>query len=181
MYWRVNNVTPEMLMRMYGVHVALGICVIVIVLQFITRPDPKKLVNTQVKTDFDHFARAVTTHLLDSSYISVEQNTTALVSGELAPSVVQQLKQAGIVPNSMDEMKAQARTAADERRVCSVRIDSVNLGDPNQQGLVPVDVAGLVAIHSASGSEDPKQFRFKYLVGQNSQTQKPIVAQFQGQ
>lgn len=180
MYWRVRNITPEVLMRMYGVHVALGVSLLLNVGLFFTRPDPKKLVGQQIKTDFDHFARTVTSHLLDSSYITVEQNTTALMSGELAPSVIQQLKQVGLLPQSLEEMKAQSRTAAEERRVTAVKIDSVNIGEPNPNGLVPVEVSGSVAIHSASGSEDPKPYRFKYLLGTHKETQKPIVAGFSG-
>jgi len=169
-------------MRMYGVHVALAISLLINLGLFLSRPDPKKNVGQQIKNDFNIFARQVTQHLLDSSYITVEQNTAALLSGELAPSVIAQLKQGGLLPNTLDEMRAQSRAAADERRVTAVRIDNVSLGDPNQNGLIPAEVSGAVAIHSASGSEDPKPFKFKYLLGQTKKGEelKPIVAGFSG-
>src|SRR5574341_923810 len=110
MYWRQRSVTPEDLLRMYGVHIALAVSVLCNVVLFFTRPDPKKMVGQQIKADFDKFARQVTTQLLDSSYITFEQSTMGLFSGELAPSVQQQLFKEGILPKSQEEVKATART-----------------------------------------------------------------------
>lgn len=181
MYWRVRTITPEQLARMYGVHVALAVSLLVNVGLFFTRPDPKKLVNTQIKTDFDHFARIITTQLLDNSFISYEQSTTALLTGqELTGNVIQQLKADGTLPKSVDEVKATAQSLEEQKTVSSVRIDAVNQGEPNAQGMIPVRVQGLLVIHNASGCEDPKPFTFQYLMGQagrpdDPSSMKPIV------
>lgn len=189
MYWRVRNLGPEHLLRQYGVHLALGVSILVNAGLFFTRPKPHADVIKQAQKNFDVFARQVTAHLLDSSYITYDQSTAALLGGggavgELAPSVVQQLKQSELLPKSAEEVEATKRQLGEERRVSAVRIDSVTPGEPNPQGLIPVVVQGIAAFHSASGSEDPHPFKFQYLMGLTGKTpeeQKPIVAAFQGQ
>ncbi len=189
MYWRVRNFGPEHLVRQYGVHAALGASVLINVLLIVSRPNPHAGVIGAAKKNFEVFARQVTTHLLDSSYITYDQSTAALlggggVVGELAPSVVQQLKQIELLPKSAEEVEATRRQLGEERRVSAVRIDSVTPGEMDKNGMIPVEVKGIAAYHSASGSEDPHPFRFQYLMGLTGKTpeeQKPIVAAFPGQ
>src|SRR4029453_3459893 len=191
MYWRVRNLGPEHLVRQYGVDVALIVSVLVNVLLVVTRPNPHAGVIGQAKKNFDVFARQVTAHLLDSSYLTYDQSTLALLGGgpgapgELAPSVVQQLKQSELLPKAAEEMQATKRQLDEERRISAVRIDSVTPGEPTPQGLFPVEVKGVAAFPSASGSEDPPPFRFQYIMGMTKaatpEESRPIVAQFQGQ
>lgn len=187
MYWRVRNVTPEDLMRQYGVHIALIVSILVNVGLFLTRPDPKKNVAKPLKDQFTNFARQVTNHILDNSYVSFEQSTMELLSKELAPSVKQQMMKAELLPKSMDEVKATARTLEQQRQITAVRIDAINQAEPNAQGLIPVEVRGVVAKYSAeeSGPPAPQPFTFKFLMGQTKgpdgpEDLRPIVAAFQG-
>jgi len=181
MYWRVKNLGPEHLVRQYGVHVGLVVSVLLNVILIATRPNPHP-VSGALKANFEQFARQVTNQLLDSSYITYEKSTSALFSGELAPSVVTQLIKAELLPKSAEDVKAQVRSLTDQRQVSAVRIDSLNQGEPNPQGLIPIEVSGVVVIHSAqeSGPSGPQPFKFKFLMGQNAKTQQPIVAAFQG-
>jgi hypothetical protein len=189
MYWRVRNLGPEHLVRQYGVHAGLVASILFNVLLVVTRPNPHAGVIGQAKKNFELFARQVTSHLLDSSYITYDQSTAALlggggVPGELHPNVIQQLKQIELLPKSAEEMEALKRQLGEERRVSAVRIDSVVPGEPDKNGLIPVTVSGIAAFHSASGSEDPHPFKFQYLMGLTGKTpeeQKPIVADFHGQ
>jgi hypothetical protein len=181
MYWRVKRLDPDYLFRKYGVYIIVAISVPMNLIQFATRPNLNKILQPDTKVNFDQFARQVTTQLLDTSYITFESNTRALLSGELAPSVQQLLLSQEALPKTPEEMKALVQQYTQTREVRAVRIDDVALGDPNEQGLVPVEVRGVVAKHSAEeGGQQEIPFDIKYLIGQNSQTQKPIVAQISG-
>jgi len=178
MYWRVKNLTPEHLARQYGVHAALIVSLFFNLILFITRPNPKTDIGKDKKIEFTEFARKVTSHLLDSSFITYEQSTTALLNGELAPSVVTQMRQTGQLPKSAEELQATIRTLTDQRQVSAVKIDSIQQGDPDAKGLIPIQVEGDTVIRSAqeSGSGNPVHFTLKYMMGVNAKTQEPIVA-----
>src|SRR3990167_1993463 len=137
MYWRVKNLGPEHLMRMYGVHVALVLSLLMNAFLVVTRPNLSKLVTKEQKANFDQFARTVTNQILDFNYISYQDSVRSLVSGELAPSVVNNLKQQEMLPKSNEDLKARAQTIAVQKQVSAVRIDLVNQGEPNAQGLIP--------------------------------------------
>ncbi|MBI4533985.1 MAG: hypothetical protein HY711_08550, partial [Candidatus Melainabacteria bacterium] len=64
MYWRVKNLGPEHLIRMYGVHVALALSLIVNVFLVVTRPNLSKMVTKEQKANFDQFVRTVTNQIL---------------------------------------------------------------------------------------------------------------------
>ncbi len=90
MYWRVRRVSPEQVVKTYGVHACLAVSLLVNGFLLITRPNPQKQVSGEMKTNLDVFARNVTQHILDTSFISYESSTRALlptgaVPGELAP------------------------------------------------------------------------------------------------
>lgn len=178
MYWRVKNLTPEHLARQYGVHAALMVSLFFNVILFVTRPNPQKQVTKEQKVGFEQFVRGVTAHLLDSSFITYEQSTSALLNGELAPSVVTQMRQGGQLPKSMEEMQATIATLTEQKQVSAVKIDSIKQGEPDARGLVPIEVEGDTVVRSAqeSGSGDPVHFHFKFLVGENIKTKLPIVA-----
>lgn len=183
MYWRVRRVSPQQMIAQYGVHVALVISLLANALLFFTRPNTKGM-SAETKVDFDQFARRVTQHLLDTSYISYAQSTAALINGgELAPNVIAALRQSEMLFKTDEEFQATLRMLKQQRKLVAVRIDSVQVGEPAQGGLCPVSVAGEVAIHSAeeSGPGEPVPFRFQYMVGQHRETMKPIVAQFADQ
>ncbi|HEY9867593.1 MAG TPA: hypothetical protein V6D08_00175, partial [Candidatus Obscuribacterales bacterium] len=70
MYWKVRNLGPEHLVRQYGVHAALAVSVLMNILLLLTRPNPSAAIVKQEQKRFAEFARQVTQHLLDGSYIS---------------------------------------------------------------------------------------------------------------
>ena len=180
MYWRVQKITPEMLFKQYGLHVFLAISLVINVLLFATRPK-KQLMDQQQHADFKVFAKDVTTHLLDTSYITYLDSTQKLHS-ELGPSVVQKLKQSGLLPKSDSEYKAINLELQKSRQVCTLRFDSISVGDPdpNKNNLVPVKVSGVIAIHSSkeTSPSQPQPFNLQYWMGLSTKTQKPIVADF---
>lgn len=166
MYWRVRNLGPEHLIRQYGVHALLIVSLAFSLVLFISRPSTGKRGLDIHKVGMEQLARDVTLQLLDSSYISFAANTQLLLtSGELHPTMIQKLKANGLVPKSPEEAKATVRQLTEEKVVVAVRIDSVSTGEPiGQQGFVPIDVAGQVATHSASGA-DEKRFHLRYFMG----------------
>jgi hypothetical protein len=189
MYWRVRTISANDLLKKYGVHIALIVSIFLNVILALTRPNPNAGVIKNAQQNFKPFAETVTRQLLDSSYISYEQSTNALArSGELAREVVVQLQKQDKLPKTLDEIKATVRTLTEQKQVSAVRIDSVSPGEPNAKGLIPMEVTGVVAIHSAeeSGPTDPVPFRFRYLLGfrqnpdepNNPNSQLPIVAAF---
>lgn len=190
MYWRIRRVSPEQVIRTYGVHAFLAVSLLVNAFLLVTRPNPQKQVSGELKTNLDVFARNVTQHILDTSFISYENSTRALlpagnVPGELAPPVVALLKSREQLPKTLEDLRATARTLESQRQVSAVRIDSVNQGEPDDKSLVPLDVTGVVAIHSAdeSVSGNPVPFRFVFKVGmaanpQNPEQKRPIVVDF---
>lgn len=175
MYWKVQKIGPEQLIRSYGVHILLAVSIAANGVLLATRP--KTNVSSETKQTVEVFTRGVTQHLLDSSYINCEGNITALRK-ELAPNVLQLLMQAKELPANDTELMALIKDMSERKQTCSVRIDSVKTGDPTANGLIPVEVQGTCAIHSSSDtSEQP--FRFQYLVGQHRETQAYLIAQFQ--
>jgi hypothetical protein len=66
--------------------------------------------------------------------------------------------------------------------VVNIRIDNVTTNDAvnvNGTSLIPVDVSGLVAVHSADEAGPPSRFHFQFLVGyRGGNTQAPLVAAF---
>jgi hypothetical protein len=170
MYWRVRKASVDQLVRLYGVHVLLVFSVIMNALLIATRPNPKATITKDQKVSYENFARNVTAHLLDTNYISYKESTLALIEKELAPNVVQVLSKAGMLAATQDELAAQAKSLSDSRQLSAIRVDEVTTGDPNQRGLIPMDVRGVVAIHSAeeSGPSGPVNFKFRYLIGNKS-------------
>jgi hypothetical protein len=166
MYSRVRQAGLNQYVGQYGVHVALAVSLALI---GCTRPsNPVAL----TKADMDGFARTVTNNLLDTSYSSYHHSTMAL-TGELGPHVQQMLAKAGMLALSLDELNAQEKSLQDLRQVSSVRVDEVNVGEPdaNRNGLVPLDVKGAVAIHSSEEQGTPQPFRFRYWVGKKANAQ----------
>jgi len=179
MYWRVRKITPEILLRQYAVHILLALSLFFNFILFVSRPK-KETVSKELQTNFVDFAKQVTTHLLDTSYITYMDSTVQLQS-ELAPKVLTYLRAKKLLAANNDELKVTNLELQRTRQVCTVRFDSVTLNDPNQSGLVPVDVQGVIAIHSSdeTGPTTPQPFHFVYLVGISGKTKKPIVADFQ--
>ena len=97
------------------------------------------------------FAKQVTTHLLDTSYINYTESTQRL-QGELADSVKIRLRQDGVLPGTAEEMKANLMEFSKARRVCAMQFKQVDVKDPTPQGMMPVEVQGVVAVHSAEES-----------------------------
>lgn len=181
MYWRVQKFDSRDVLKRYGVHIALVLSLSVNVFMMATRPSKSQMA-PQVKKDFEQFARTVTNHLLDTSYISFDNSTAALTDGgELSTGVVALLRQQGMLAKSVEEQKATLADLKKARQVSAVRIDEVNVSDLDSQSLMPIEVKGVVAIHSAedSGPSGAVPFRFVYLIGVNQKTSMPVVARFQ--
>ncbi|HEY9679459.1 MAG TPA: hypothetical protein V6C76_15735 [Drouetiella sp.] len=170
MYWRVRKASVDQLVRKYGVHVLLVFSVLMNGLLIVTRPNPSKTLSKDAKVNYENFARTVTQHLLDTNYITYKDSTLALIDKELAPPVVQALSKAEMLAGSQEELFAQAKSLTDRRQFSAVRIEEVTSAEPNNRGLIPIDVKGVVAIHSAeeSGPSGPVAFKFRYLVGNKS-------------
>ncbi|HEY9719811.1 MAG TPA: hypothetical protein V6C69_20190 [Trichormus sp.] len=192
MYWRVRKTSPEQIARQYGVHAALGVSLLFNLILYTTRPAIPK-VSPEIKQSFEQFSKQVTEHLLDTSYISYSDSTLALMQDELAPAVVKQLQASEMLAKSNDDLRATAKTLAEERQVSAVKIKSVDASELTPSGMLPVEVKGLVAIHSAqeSGPTGPVPFDFKFLIGgkagadgkpalaSDGKTPLPVVANFQ--
>jgi len=192
MYWKVRKTSPEQIARQYGVHAALGISLLLNLILATTRPAMPK-VSAELKVSFEQFAKQVTEHLLDTSYISYSDSTVALLRDELAPAVVKQLQDSEMLAKSDDDLRATAKTLTEERQVCAVKIKSIDPSELTPNGMLPVEVKGLVAIHSAqeSGPTGPVNFDFKFLIGgkvgadgkpayaADGKTPLPVVANFQ--
>jgi hypothetical protein len=178
MYWRKRTITIEQTLKQYWVPVALAISLFTNLILFATRPNLNKQVDKGTKEQFDEFAAQVTRHLLDSSYISYPQSMNALLSTELDPRTIAKLRSSGVIASTQDEYQATEQTLERDKQVSAVRIDSILQSDPNDQGLVPIDIIGAAATHATDSAEGPTPFHFRFLIGINKNTQKPIVAAF---
>jgi hypothetical protein len=190
MYWRVRKYGPQEMLRQYGLHVVLVMSVLFNIFQIATRPNPNKSVGAAAKTDFEQFAKRVTTHILDTSYINYKTATYALVNTddpdnasapELAPPVVANMRAKGLLPKSNAELEAGVRTSFDEKRVCAINVQSVRVGDTDAKGLIPIDVTGVMAVRSAEDSTPggPVKFHFQYRVGYwKGKADHPVVSDF---
>ena len=178
MYWRVQKVGPEQLIKLYGIHILLGVSLIVNGFLWLSRPSKPAMPN-EVKQDVEKFSRLVTTNLLDTSYITCQSNMINL-KDELAPSVASNLAQAGVLPRSEQDLRALVMDMTERKQICAVRIDAVKVGDPDANGCIPVRVSGVCAIHSAAETGE-RNFVFQYLLGSKKDGGALVVAQWQDQ
>ncbi len=177
MYWRLTKITPQQFLQQYAVHIALAGALTLNFFQLMTRPKTDKLPQ-QMQQSFVIFAKQVTTHLLDTTYLTFLESTQALDS-ELAPPVKIYLKQRGLLAQGA-ELSAMGIQLKRSRQVCAIRFDRVQLSDPNAQGMIPCTVAGKIAVHSSDESGPAEQdFCFRYLIGISKATQQPIIAGFE--
>ena len=173
MYWRVRKITPDMILKQYSIHIGLIISLFANFLLIATRPTIPK-VSVDLQQAIDVFVRQVTQNLLDTSYISYAQATTDLLDGELAPPVVNMLRQQGLIAKSDEDLRAQLKELTDQRQVAAVKIESVNLLGMDKQNLTVVEVKGKVAVHSSedAGPSAPVNFLFRYSIGAKSDPDK---------
>jgi len=136
------------------------------VLLVTTRPAVPK-VSAEVKMSYEQFAKQVTQHLLDTSYITYADSTLALLKDELAPNVKKQLIAQDMLAKSEDDLRSTAKTLIEQHQVSAVKISECTPSELDQNGMMPVDVKGMVAIHSAAetGPAEPVQFEFKFKIG----------------
>ncbi|MCA0314704.1 MAG: hypothetical protein LCH63_12840 [Candidatus Melainabacteria bacterium] len=175
MYWKVQKIGPEQLIRAYGVHILLGVSVIINGFLFLTMPKGNK-VSSETKQTIDAFVRDVTNHLLDTSYINCEKNVMELRK-ELAPNVFAAMAQRKEVPGTNSELIGLIRDMSERKQVCAVRVDKVTTGDPDNRGMIPVEVQGVCALHSSQDTGETN-FRFRYLIGQHAETKAFLIADF---
>jgi hypothetical protein len=177
MYWRVRKISAEQMLRKYSIHIIVVISLFGNLFQFITRPK-KETVTNQMKNDFNQFARQVTTHLLDTSYINYLESTSRL-QGELSDAVKQRLRQDGVLPGTNEELKANLMEFSKVRRVCAMQFKTIEVKEPNAQGMIPIEVQGEVAVHSADESAQ-QPFHLLYMVGlRKGDPPSPVVVQMQ--
>ena len=175
MYWKVQKIGPEQLVKQYGVHLLLGVSILLNGFLFLTMPKGNKM-SSETKGNIEGFVRNVTMHLLDSSYINCEKNSVELRK-ELAPNILAGMVQRKDLPGNDTELMALIRDMSERKQICAVRIDRVATGDPGARGLVPVEVQGVFAFHSSQDTgENP--FRFQYMIGQHSETKAYLIADF---
>jgi dihydroorotate dehydrogenase len=177
MYWRIKKIGPKDIMKQYGIHAALAISLLFNVFALIKIGSGRPITKEQ-NLQFDQFARKVTQNLLDATYITYEESIAHLLT-QVQQSEIQKLRANEILPRTADEAKAQLRQLRDIKMVTAVRIESVNVSSPNSQGLIPVEVKGQFVKHSAEGLDGPRDFCFRYLIGQKGTTQELGVASIQ--
>ena len=173
MYWRVQKVSPEQMLKQYGAHILLAVSLMGNAVLWISRP-AKPSVSNEVKQDIEKFARQVTNNLLDTSYITCQENMISL-RDELAPSVQQTLSAAGVLPKSEQDLRALVMDMTERKQICAVRIDSVKPGEADANGCIPVRVTGVCAIHSAAETGE-RNFAFQYLLGSKREGGALVVA-----
>lgn len=190
MYWRVRKLGPNQIIRQYGVHIGLVLSLAANALLIVTRPATPKI-SLDSKTYNIQFAKTVTQHLLDTSYISYVQSTNALINDELAPPVIEQLRKGDMLAKTQEELRAMAQQLTTQRTVSAVKIDEVRDSDLTPQGFMPVEVKGVVVVHSAEDASPAVQFDFKFIIGAKTKqdgtmmmmpdgkTPAPLIVQFQ--
>ena len=176
MYWRVRKLGPEQIARQYGVHAALIVSVIFNLVLF-TKVNGAKAVTSVQKSDSEKFARQVTSHLYDASYLTFADSMGALTN-ELAPGALKKLTADGTVPGSMDELKTVQRELQDQKSVSCVKVDDVNVSAPDANGMLPIDMKVQIVVHNTEGVK-PVGMKMRYLVGmarsKDSPEPRPIV------
>ncbi len=182
MYWRIKRITPEMVARQYSVHAILIVSVLFNLVLFSKVSSAKALNGTQ-KQDYDRFARQVTGHLFDATYLtftdSMNQLNTELANVPPRYTPMQKLRQMEMVPRSIDELKTMQRELTDWKSVSSLQYDMIEVGQPQgAEQLLPVTVKVKFVAHDTK-SVRPAAFKVKYLIGSafNKQTNetKPVV------
>lgn len=177
MYWRLTKITPQQFLQHNAVHIALAASLLVNFFQLVTRPKQDKLPQ-QMQQSFVIFAKQVTSHLLDTTYLTFLESTQAL-DQELAPKVKIFLKQKGLLAQGA-ELGAMAIQLKRSRQVCAIRFDRVQMSDPTPDGMIPCIVGGKIAVHSSDESGPAEQdFCFRYHIGISKATQQPIIAGFE--
>jgi hypothetical protein len=158
-----NTVTPETAHKKHSVLTNV---------QFVNAGQSSITKQSRVqKSELEKFARTVTNHLLDTSYISYRRSTIALTKELALVPVQQMLVKAGMLALRANELDAQEKTLQELHQVSSVRIDDVQVGDPdaNRRGLIPIAVRGMATVHSThEGTANPQPFHFKYWVESKS-------------
>ncbi len=171
MYWKVRKLSLKDIAVQNWPYFALALSVFINLILIVSRPSNSKGMSGELKLNYDKFARDVTIHLLDTSYISYKNSTFLLGGqslsggGELERRVLESMKQSGLIAKNSEEMEATGKTLLDSRQVSAVRIDQVDVQPPPAPNKpIPVEVSGVVAIHSAQDSAptNPVPFHFHY-------------------
>lgn len=176
MYWRVRKLGPEQIARKYGIHAALIVSVIFNLVLF-TKVNSARAVTGAQKSDSEKFAKQVTAHLYDASYLTFADSMSALTS-ELAPNALKKLTADGTVPRSMDELKTVQRELQDKKSVSCLKMDDVNVAAPDGNGMLPIDMKVNIIVHDSEGVR-PTGMKMRYLIGmartKDSPEPRPIV------
>jgi hypothetical protein len=186
MYWRIRKITPDLVVKRYGVYAVLIVSLLANIGLY-TRVSTAQGMSSVQKTDYDRFARQVTQHLFDATYLTVEDSMLAL-NNELGPVAQQKLRQSEIIPKSDEDMHAISRQLADTKSVSSVKFDNCTVGDPltqgNYKGMLPVDLKVEVLVHDTDGVR-PTNLKLRYYMGMatNPKTKesRPIVVDLEQQ
>jgi hypothetical protein len=127
----------------------------------------------------EQFARDATVHLMSTDPKTYEHFQLELIE-EITPGVLSQLKARGACAKSPAEIKARVQALSKTNTTCVVRIEGADFpAKATQNGLVPIEVHGMVLTKIGSKPEKPAKFDLVYLVGTNKSTQKPIIASIQ--
>ena len=182
MYWRVRKISPEQVAKTYGVH---AVCIVSVLanMVMVSKIAPSNKLSTEQRINFDTFARQVTRHIVDGCFLSYENSMYQLAysgaKSELGPGPIKMLTGSGVIPPTLDEMKAIGRQLKDTKSVSNISIKNVKVEETTPKGMVPIEVSGEVVKHSAEGLIGPAPIRFKMLVGQRGgDTPLPVVAEF---
>jgi hypothetical protein len=163
MYWKVRKLTLKDMLMQNLTKLILVFSVFLNVLLIATHPSPNKGLTKDLAANYKAFAKQVTQHLLDTSYVSYRQSTAELLSGELDHAVIEGMKQRELLAKSADEVDATYKKLFDNRQLSAVQIKDVAVGTPPPGKPIPVEVRGMVAVHAAdSGITNPVPFHFHY-------------------
>jgi len=163
MYWKVRKLTLKDLLWQNLSKLLLVFSLFLNVLLVLSHPAPSKGLSKELSANYKSFARRVTQHLLDTSYVSYKTSTTELMSGELDQRVIQGMKERELLAKNADEMEATYKKLYDNRQLSAVQIKEVVVGAPPPGKPIPVEVRGMVAVHAAdSGITNPVPFHFHY-------------------
>jgi hypothetical protein len=128
----------------------------------------------------EQFARDVTVHLMSVDPKNYEQYQH-LLTVEITPGALRQLKQTGHCAKSPSEIKARVQAMNKANQASLVKIEAADFpGKATEAGLVPVEVKGTIVTISGDGKEKPPaRFDLLYLVGTNKATHKYLIANVQ--
>ena len=165
MYWRIRKIRPEDVTRKYGVWAVCAVSVLINIIVIADKIQHAKVVTSEQKANVADFARQVSLHFFDATYLTIADSIRAL-SQELSADAYNRFVRGGDIPATPELIKAVAFEMTEAKSLSAIRYDSIDVGEEmNSQGYVPVSLRLTVAQYGAEGFSGPKYFSCRYLMG----------------